>query len=357
MKGSADFKGRFGAYREAIDADIVTYGRHVRAATASQYGEAASKVTGAFLDLLEGNGKRVRGTLVMVGYEMMGGQDKTMIIRAATALEMIHNYMLIVDDIQDRSVLRRGRQTVHTVLSATFTGQPDEHVGTAMALNAALTGAHAAQMLIAGLNVEPDLARKALGIINHTMIVTAHGQTYDMLYSLPGARPDEAALARVRHWKTAEYTVLNPLCVGMVLAGAGCEDTDAVREYALHVGQAFQIADDIAGVFGRSTDSGKETGEDIREGKQTLLTAYALRHTAGDDAATLRDCLGNAALDEASLERCKAIFERCGAKAHAVELLRSHGRQAVTALEQADRAWQPSQVAFLRQLAEAVAAV
>lgn len=350
------FKEQLMAYKQAIDKDIEVYSEHVRKVTRQQYGEFPGVVTDAYLDMLERGGKRIRGALAMVGYQMCGGTDQQMIVRAATALEMIHAYILIIDDIQDRSKLRRGQPTVHEVLAEYhrdhhLRGSAD-HSGVALSLNAALSGAHAAQVLLAGLNVDNELKLKAMGIVNQTMITTAHGQTVDIMNELTpvaSAHAVEDAL----EWKTAHYTMLNPLCVGMVLAGAGCEDTDAIREYALHTGKAFQITDDIMGIFGTDEQTGKSNMDDVREGKRTLLTTYALKHASDDDRALLDRSLGNAELTKEDFEHCRQIIRSCGALDNALNIAAKHVDVALQSLA-ARPHWQPQSIAFLRGLAQSL---
>ncbi len=242
------FPQQLAAYKTAIDADIAVYSAHVRRVTKEQYGEYPSVVTNEYLDLLARGGKRIRGALVMCGYEMLGGQDKPMILRAATAIEMLHASLLIIDDIQDRDVIRRDKPAVHVALAEYhkklgMKGQAAA-TGVSLALDASLAGSHAAQVLFAGLEVDPELRIKVIGIVNNTVVLTIHGQTYDIINAgLTHPKPEN--LARATEWKSAHYTFLNPLCVGMVLAGAGCEDTNAIRDYALNTGIAFQLADDI----------------------------------------------------------------------------------------------------------------
>ncbi|MET1033049.1 MAG: polyprenyl synthetase family protein, partial [Candidatus Saccharimonadales bacterium] len=96
---SDSFNAQLTAYKRKIDADIEAYGAHVARSTKQQYGEYGAVVTDAFLDMLGRGGKRLRGALVMAGYEMCGGKNQTMIVRAATAIEMIHTYWLVIDDI------------------------------------------------------------------------------------------------------------------------------------------------------------------------------------------------------------------------------------------------------------------
>lgn len=360
MKAAASvFKEQLAHYKDVIDADIKTYAAHVRKSTSDQYGAYAQVVTDAYLDMLVHGGKRIRGALVMAGYEMCGGQDQRMIVRAATALEMIHTYILIIDDIQDRSVLRRGRPTVHEAL-AEYHRQQDfkgdsKHVGVALALNAALTGAHAAQVLLAGLSVDQELRIKALGIVNATMVTTAHGQTTDIMNEVvPEVR--ETDVRNALEWKTAHYTVLNPLCVGMVLAGAGCQDTNAIRDYALYTGKAFQITDDIIGIFGDDQETGKSNKDDIREGKRTLLVAYALQRASEEDKKTLLSCLGNDKLSDDEFTSCRRIIKDCGALDQAKTDAAKYVDLALQSLQHRQTNWQPKSVAFLQGLAMALLA-
>lgn len=248
QKDEGRFAAQLAAYKQAIDAAIAAYVRHAQKNTREQYGEYPGVVTGEFLDLLTRGGKRIRGALVMCGYEMLGGTNQAMVVRAATAIEMLHTAMLIIDDIQDQDTMRRGKPAVHVALAEYHTrlgmqGTPTT-TGISLALDASLVGSHAAQVLLTQLDVDPELRLKIISIVNQTIVLTLHGQTYDVI-NAGLQQPKPADKARATEWKSAHYTFLNPLCVGMVLAGAGCEDTDAIRDYALGTGIAFQLADDI----------------------------------------------------------------------------------------------------------------
>jgi geranylgeranyl diphosphate synthase type I len=342
-------------YKRLIDADIAIYGAHVATSTRQQYGDYAADVTDVFLDVLGRGGKRIRGALVMAGYEMCGGTDRQMITRAATAIEMVNAYTLMIDDIQDRSAVRRGKTTGHEMLAAyhrdhNFRGDAG-HAGVSLALNAALAGGHAANMLLAGLSVDAELRVKTMGIVSHALIVTAHGQTLDIINELTDV-PRREDIEHVLEWKTAFYTFLNPLCVGMVLAGAGCEDTDAIRGYALATGRAFQVVDDIIGIYGNDQQTGKSALDDLREGKQTVLTDHALSHASPEDAAFLRSCLGSKALTATDFERCKQILTDSGARAAAETLVARYVAEAIDSLGQGPGRWKSGQVAFLRGLSQ-----
>lgn len=349
---------KLASYKEVIDADIQEYAEQLRQTVAGGYGpdilEAEVEI---FLDLLSRGGKRIRGALVMAGYEMCGGKDRKMITHAARAIEMIHAYILMIDDIQDRSALRRGKPSAHKMLETLhrqrgYKGDP-VHTGISLALNAAITGAHAAQDVLANLNVDPHLRLKGISLINRTMGITAHGQTLDILNELVDS-PDPADIERVLEWKTALYTVISPLQVGMTLAGAEDPVIEAITEYGLHAGKAFQITDDILGIYGNEEELGKTPGDDIREGKGTLLVLFALEHASANDKAFLRKCLGNQNLTDAEFERCKQVIETSGALVHAREEAAKHLEKAIVALEHAYNLWNVDGIKFLRSLALAL---
>jgi geranylgeranyl diphosphate synthase type I len=347
------FKTKLGKYKRLIDDDIASYSKHVQKTTLQQYGSAARLVTDAYLEILARGGKRIRGSLVMLGYEMSGGTDREMILQAARAVEMIHAYLLIMDDIQDRSLTRRGGPTVPVMLAGhhrrhNLAGDGG-HFGIAMALNAMGIGNHAAQMILANLNAPEGLRLNVISILNRTVIVTAHGQTNDIMNEVVAEVNDEA-VERVLEWKTAHYTFLNPLHMGMVLAGADCHATDAITDYAIHAGKAFQITDDILGVFGTEFDSGKSPMDDMKEGKRTVLSNYALKHSAAADKNFLLQMLGNTDLTPAEFERCKDIFIESGALKHAQERAAEHVEQALSALSGEAKRWSAEGVQFLRGL-------
>jgi geranylgeranyl diphosphate synthase type I len=303
-------------YKKLIDADIAAYIKHLRSSGQEQFGAPAKPVIEAFTTVL-GRGKRLRGTLTMVGYEMCGGSNREMILQAARAMEMIHASLLIIDDLQDRSELRHGLPTAHVAL------------GEALAINAGLLGSYAAQMILSNLDAPAELRANTLSITNRTLITTVHGQSADMLKNTPS---ETVAL-----WKTAQYSVLNPLHVGMVLAGADCQATDVITPYALELGLAYQIKNDIDGLF--DADGQKDPAEDIRQGKRTLLSEYARRHASAADKKFLKTALGNAELTDRDFKKCLKIFKDCGALEHARNKLAKHQQSALKALRTCDYKW------------------
>ena len=347
------FKEKLAAYKRLLDDDIAVFSKAIQKSTLQYYGAHSRLATDAYLSILSRGGKRIRGALTMLGYEMSGGTDAKMILQAARVIEMTHAYILIIDDIQDRSLIRRGGPTAHVQLAEYHRKQQlagdAEHFGMSLALDAALSGSHSAQMILANLDADEDLRLKVISIVNRTMMVTAHGQTNDIMNEVV-AHVSQADVDRVLEWKTAHYTFLNPLHVGMVLAGAECDATDAITAYATHAGKAFQITDDILGVFGTEFESGKSPQDDIREGKRTSLTVYALEHAPASDKHFLIQLLGNPKLKPAEFVRCKTILQTCGALEYAQSQAQKHATAALSALDKEQNRWTPEGVQFLRGL-------
>lgn len=348
------FKAKLHDYKQAIDADIAEYSKNVSASTLKDYGKYSRVASDAYFEILQRGGKRIRGALVLLGYEMSGGKDFKLSLKAARAIEMMQAYILIIDDIQDRSAVRRGGPAAHKILEQYHEQKhmagDAEHFGVAVALNSALGGAHAAQMILADLDCPQELRTKLIGIMNKTMLITAHGQTNDIVNELI-ADVDERAVDNVLEWKTAHYTLLNPLHVGMVLAGANEADTKAITDYAMHAGRAFQITDDILGTFGHEQESGKSPMDDIREGKRTLLTVHALHNAQASDQNFLIQVLGNQHITPAEFERCKQIIQSSGALEYAKKQASDHVDSAIKALQPHEGRWSSEGTDFLTGLA------
>lgn len=348
------FKSTLSDYKNDIDRDISLYSQAFSLGAIDQYGSYARLTTDTFLNILGRGGKRLRGSLVLVGYEMSGGKDKNMILQVARAIEMLHAYILIIDDIQDRSLMRRGGPSAHELLADyhrkhKLNGDCN-HFGLSLALNSALGGAHAAQGILASLPVSEDLRLKVLSIVNRTMLVTAHGQTLDIMNESL-SKINQAAIELVLEQKTAIYSFLNPLHVGMVLAGADLQATDAITTFAMRLGKAFQIVDDIKGVFGSLRQNGKNPLDDIKEGKRTVLTTYALKHARQPDKKFLIQNLGNQNLTKSDFERCRKILKASGALKFAQNRVEKETAAAVKALNKESWRWENAGVEFLRGFA------
>ena len=352
---SADhsFKTQLLNYKKLIDADINDFAETFVERARSRYGGNAGLVALAYNDILKRDAKRIRGALTIVGYEMCGGTNPEIAIQAARAVEMMHAYMLIIDDIQDNSDMRRGGPSAHRIIESLHTKNgwkaDPEHIGRSLALNAAIIGAHNAEMVLANMEIDPELRLKALMIINNTMMVTAYGQTEDIVNQVNTSVAADN-IENMMLWKTAHYTILNPIHMGMVMANAGCEDTNAITEYALNIGKVFQIRDDLLVATSKS-DSGKQAIDDIREGKQTLLTIHAFEHANKADADFLKNSLGSTELSEADFKRCRDIFTKAGSIDYARSVAEKYVAEGRRSLKYHSSRWPAKQVKFLDDLA------
>jgi geranylgeranyl diphosphate synthase type I len=344
-------------YKKLIDAEVATYSTKLLAHTSREYGTYSAAETEIFLNILQRGGKRLRGALVMAGYEMRGGTDQQMILQAAVAIEMIHTYLLITDDIADRSALRRGGPAAHVQFEEYHRTEQlkgdQAHFGQSMAMTVALLGIHLAELKLEELAVAPGLKIKALQRLHTNLVHTIHGQLRDVLNECLLAPTEKDALG-VAILKTAYYTFVNPLEMGIILAGGKKSELSVIRQYGVHAGVAFQLADDIIGIFSDETTSGKSASDDLREGKVTLLMQHALTRATPEQKKVLRAALGNPRLTHDDVVSCRNILTENGALKEVQAIANSYSQQAITALAKAPGVWQENYVDFLRELAEYV---
>lgn len=352
-----EFSEDLSKYKILIDQDIKVYCDYLEHSTAEQYGPNGKEVVGVFTDLLKRGGKRVRGSLVMIGYELCGGKDQNMILQAARAIEMLQAYLLIIDDIQDNSVTRRGADSAH-VYFAKYHQQHklrgnSKEFGVAMALNAANMGNHALQSILANLNVDEHLRLNAISITNRTAGITYHGQAKEMFGQVSDT-VTKAEILKTMELKTANYTFVNPIHVGMVLAGAGCEHTDAITPYATKLGIAFQIVNDFDGILGQEVLDNPKSN-DLTEGKHTLFVVNALQLAPKQDKEFLSEMLGNKGISQLELERCQQIIRDFGL-APAKATFDSLVDVALESLDQVKLNWNKQTHKLLIEIAEALRA-
>jgi geranylgeranyl diphosphate synthase, type I len=228
--------------------------------------------------------------------------------------------------------VRRGGPTAHKALEAwhhdaQLHGDP-AHFGTSMATLAAMTGLHESMLIIEGLPVSAEWRMAAVKSLNYFIAITCHGQCNDIMNEAAGTL-DEKRVEDVLLWKTAYYTVANPLQFGAILAGAPADMLDALMRYSMAAGRAFQISDDILGMYGDAKSTGKSPADDIREGKRTLLIVKALELASKDDAAFLDSQLGNAHITPEEFERCKEVIRTSGALQFVQKELERSCREAI----------------------------
>jgi len=261
-------------------------------------------------------GKRLRPAFGYWGYRGAGGADSDQVVTALAALEFLQASALIHDDLIDRSDTRRGEPSVHRRFAGRhraegWSGDPDGFGEAAAVLLGDLCLVWSDELLHAG-GIDPATLSRARPVFDEMRTEVTIGQYLDVLTQVTGTTSVERA-GKVARLKSAKYTVERPLLLGAALAGAGPEVVAAYSAYGLPLGEAFQLRDDLLGVFGDPELTGKPAGDDLREGKRTYLIAAA-RETA--DAAGRRDLdrlLGAPDLDAAGIARLRAVIMASGA--------------------------------------------
>ncbi|WP_173921563.1 polyprenyl synthetase family protein [Agromyces sp. Marseille-P2726] len=271
-------------------------------------------------------GKRIRPHLVNCAYEGFGGADQALVTRVAIAFELLHTAFIIHDDVIDGDVVRRGRPTI----AARFAqrgraGGVDPRRSREWGETAAVLAGDLALSLapreLALLPI-PEARRAALlDVLDRAVFVSAAGELADVVTAgSMAAQPMELVLATLEH-KTAVYSFECPLTAGAILAGAPDDSVEALARFGRLVGVAFQITDDILGVFGDPAVTGKSTTSDLRSGKQTALTAHAATTDAWPFISTR---LGDPALDDEGADSVRAALLDCGALDAARRLADEH---------------------------------
>jgi geranylgeranyl diphosphate synthase type I len=241
-------------------------------------------------------GKRLRPQFCFAGWLVAGGSaDEPAIVPAAASLEWLQGSALVHDDLMDGSDTRRGRPSVHRAFEAVHRAEDREGDPVGFGASVAVLLGDLMLSWCDELFRTSDLPTvpAALAYLDLCKTEVVAGQFLDVLGQTRATLSVEEAM-RVVRFKSAKYTVERPLHMGAALAGAGDDLIDALSAVALPLGEAFQLRDDVLGVFGDPAVTGKPAGDDLREGKRTVLVARA--HELTDDAgrALLAEGLGTA---------------------------------------------------------------
>ena len=267
------------------------------------------------LELQSAGGKRIRPHLVNAAYLGLGGTDRALATRVGVAFEVLHTAFLIHDDVIDRDTVRRGAPNVASrfagrALARGAGDRASEALGETAAVLAGDLALSLAHREIALLSIDSERRGRLLDILDRAVFVSAAGELADVVHAGSAEPPEVARVLATLEQKTAVYSFECPLTAGAVLAGANEAAVGALARYGRLVGVAFQITDDILGVFGDPATTGKSTTSDLREGKQTALTAHAATTGAW---AWISGRLGDPELDDAGADELREALLGCGA--------------------------------------------
>jgi geranylgeranyl diphosphate synthase type I len=294
-----------------------------------------------------GGGKRLRPAFAYWGWRGFRDPDDPAaeaddaVLRAVAALELVHSSALVHDDVMDGADTRRGRPATHI-------GFADRHGGEELAGDATAFGVGAAILvgdlalvwsdeLLRRSGISADALARARPIWDTMRTEVTAGQYLDLLRAA-GGLPGPAGALAVARYKSAGYTVQRPLQLGAGLACAGPEALEVCTAIGLPLGEAFQLRDDVLGVFGDPAVTGKSADDDLREGKRTLLVALTEESVDDDGRALLAGALGNSAAGADELDGVRTLMTLSGALARVEERIAEQTGRARQAIADAPRA-------------------
>ncbi len=327
-----------------VSAATVTLDRFFtsRADIVAGIGGAFPGVVAALRPYVLQGGKRVRPAFAWLGYQGAGGESSGPAADAAfgvcAALELLHACALIHDDIIDDSRTRRGVATVHVDYAerhrrSGYSGA-SERYGESIAILLGDLALSWSEDMVSESGVAPDAAQRLEPVWSAMRTEVIAGQLLDIEAEVNGDESVESAM-RVSRYKTAAYTIERPLQLGAAIAGADPELTATFGRFGHDLGIAFQLRDDLLGVFGDPALTGKPSGDDIREGKRTVLLASALAKADATDPAAarlLRESLGTAVSPD-RLDQIRAVLTRLGAVDEVERRIHELMQSALGALE------------------------
>jgi geranylgeranyl diphosphate synthase type I len=344
-------------FREAVSDAIMSF-LEEQAGVLDSMGPELAPVHLMASQLLGGGGKRMRPSFCVWSYVATAGmpdrEDMQTLLSAAASLELLHASALIHDDVMDSSDLRRGRPAAHRQFEAL-------HANAGWLGDSAAFGRAGAILLgdlllmwsvqmLQGSGLEESALQRALPIVEAMRTEVTCGQYLDIVAQAHPLRQRAPAVgsilpnievaiddaSRVVEYKAARYTVQRPCQIGAALGGGDDQVYFALAAYGSPLGRAFQFRDDLLGVFGDTKLTGKPAGDDLREGKRTVLVAHAFAHASEAGRALLMRRLGDPTLDADGVVALQQVLEESGAR-HAVEAMIAEGyERAMLALTDVD---------------------
>lgn len=341
----------------AVTEQLRSYLRTRRTDTAYMGDDYQGLITGLEEFVLSG-GKRLRPAFAYWGWRAITGRDATDDeLLLFSALELLHACALVHDDVIDASATRRGSPTTHYKFaelhrSRGWRGAP-EQFGISAAILLGDLALVWADDIVAGADLPAEAQRRVRRIWSDIRTEVLGGQYLDIVAEASGVESIASAMA-VNTYKTASYTVVRPLQLG-VAAAADRPDIQALfHELGTDLGVAFQLRDDVLGVFGDASVTGKPAGDDLREGKRTVLIALARERLPAGGRHVVDELLGDPGLDQAQIATLQRTVIDSGALDRVEDLITRYVREADRALSGAQLG--NAAVGELRDLARAATA-
>lgn len=321
--------------RSAVDGELDSFTRS-RASELKAIDTHLNPVADALSEYVIDGGKRFRPIFAYLGYLAAGGKPSQQVLKACSALELVHVCALIHDDVMDGSDSRRNKPALHRRFEAlhrqsAYSGSSEKFGLASAILFGDLALAWSDQMISESEITEPQVMR-AIPIFHEMRAELMAGQYLDVLEGALG-KSDLDRSRKIARYKSGRYSIERPLRFGAALAGASESLQQSLSDFGLPLGEAFQLRDDILGVFGDSKVTGKPSGDDIREGKRTVLIAMTAERSDASVRAKIERALGDSTLNSTQVAEIQRLIEDSGALVECEELIERLLNQALSALE------------------------
>jgi len=260
--------------------------------------------------------KRIRAILVIYGYSLAGGKKFKEILKTSAFIELIHNFLLIHDDIIDQDEFRRGKKTIHSFCQQSCFSKNNEekkHYGFSMGMVYGDLVNSLGYEILSNSNFSDKYKIRAINKLNEAVCLTGSGQMFEMRLREKmgrGKKISENEIIAIYGNKTAFYSFLAPLQIGALLAGVDGGILKKIENFAMFLGVAFQIQDDIQEIFSSEKEIGKPLCSDIIEGQPNLLIVKALENK--NLGKKLKEYIGNKNINKEDIEEIRNIMKETG---------------------------------------------
>jgi geranylgeranyl diphosphate synthase type I len=301
------------SYKKAVEKELDTFFSE-KYESAKNIDPYSAEMVSLLKDFTLRGGKRIRGALFYHGYICFSEENKEEILKMSMAIELLQSYLLIHDDIMDDDDFRRGKPSLHKsyemIIDKKFNVEDAKHIGKSLAIVAGDICCAFSNEIFAKAKIPDDKKIKAITYLNHVVHKVCYGQALDILSCI---REDieHKDIEKINNLKTSTYTITGPLILGAIVAGADEDEIKKLEDIFSPLGEAFQLQDDILGLFGTEEKLGKPIGSDIREGKKTLLILKAIENASKEEKEFIKKSLGTC-VSKKEIEKIREIVKNTG---------------------------------------------
>lgn len=344
-----------GSFKKEFDVFLKKYFQE-KAGQAGRVDILAEETVKMIEEYTVSGGKRIRPAFLYFAYLACGGKKDERIMKTSISMELLHSFLLIHDDIIDKDESRHGVPTLHEKfkkLGKKYRLRKDRdfcHFGNSMAMLAGDMAAAMACEIVFNSGFPDSAVIRSLDKLQNIVFTTVPGEMLDVVMQFRGSAEEEEIL-RMHEGKTARYTFEGPAHMGCLLAGSDENVLGSFSAYALPLGKAFQIRDDVLGVFGEEKKMGKPVGSDIVEGKQTLLVSRVMKDGNRKEKEAVKRCLGKKDLSEKELDLVRSAMKSSGSLDYSLKLCEQLVRESLLAADKLDFKNREAEI-FFRGIAE-----